>query len=241
MQLVSNDRLAENRVKLGTGLWIVSMAVFGLSWFGSIQQPGTFGADPWLWTIALIVGFGCFLLGRTQIRRWGPTRRQTEALEKQIKGLDDRFRLYSFLSSSLPDYILIGPGGVQAIEAHNESGQVSCIKDKWQRGRGAMLGFFDEPLGNPSADAKRDIARLKALLEKENLGDVPVSSVVVFTDPKVNLRVEGSSVPVTRLAQFRDQLRRWAGKGQGVALSTQRVRELQAVFDRRYAVAKSWR
>lgn len=241
MQLVSNDRLAQNRVKLGTGLWIVSLAIFGLSWLASLQQPGTLGADPWVWTVALVIGFGCFLLGRTQIRRWGPSRRQTDALEKQIKGLDDRFRLYSFLSSSLPDYILVGPGGVQAIEARNEAGRVTCIKDKWNRGRGAFLGFFDEPLGNPTADANRDIARLKSLLEKENLADVPVSGLVVFTDPKVNLRVEGSSVPVTRLSQVRDQLRRWAGKGQSVALNSQRVREVQAVFDRRYAAAKSWR
>jgi hypothetical protein len=40
---------------------------------------------------------------------------------------------------------------------------------------------------------------------------------------------------------LKDVLRRMAGKGREVALSSARVREVQAVFDQRMQAARSWR
>jgi hypothetical protein len=70
---------------------------------------------------------------------------------------------------------------------------------------------------------------------------VPTSAIIVFTSPQAQLRIEGCSVTVTRIKELRDVLRRMAGKGQNVALTSARVRQVQAVFDKRMQAARSWR
>ena len=54
-------------------------------------------------------------------------------------------------------------------------------------------------------------------------------------------KFEGCSATVTRLGELKDVLRRKAGKGQNVALTQSRVREVQKVFDDRMLAARSWR
>ncbi len=79
------------------------------------------------------------------------------------------------------------------------------------------------------------------MLTEHSLQDVPTSALIVFTNPKVQLRVEGCSATVTRIKELKDVLRRMAGKGQNVALSSARIREVQKIFDERMQAARSWR
>ena len=51
----------------------------------------------------------------------------------------------------------------------------------------------------------------------------------------------GCSSTVTRLKELKDVLRRMAGKGQNVALTSARVRDVQRVFDQRMQTARGWR
>jgi hypothetical protein len=63
----------------------------------------------------------------------------------------------------------------------------------------------------------------------------------VFTSPTVQLRVEGCSSTVTRTKELKDVLRRMAGKGTSVALTSARIRDIQRIFDERMQAAHSWR
>jgi hypothetical protein len=156
--------------------------------------------------------------------------------------LDDRYKLYAFLSSSLPDYILVSPAGVQVLIVRQEGGQVACVRDQWNKSSGSrLLSFFGPTLGNPSADAAKQLQKLRALLAEHGLSEMPTSGVVVFTNPKVQLRVEGCSATVTRVKELKDVLRRMAGKGQNVALTSSRIREVQKILDERMQAAHSWR
>jgi hypothetical protein len=102
-----------------------------------------------------------------------------------------------------------------------------------------MLG---SGMGNLTGDVQRQVNQVRALLTRESIeGQTPVSGLVVFTNPSVTLRVEACSIPVTRLKDLKDVLRRAAGKGQNVALTSARVREVQAVFDRHMQAAHTWR
>jgi hypothetical protein len=191
---------------------------------------------------AIALGLVLYSLGQTQLRRWGPRNRQEEQLGQAIRSLDDRYKLYAFISSALPDYILVSPAGVHVLVVRPEAGQVTGIRDKWTRkGAGpAWLGLFGPTPGNPSTDVSRQLAKLRKFLLERGL-DVPTSGLIVFTNPKVQLRVEGNSPTVTRLKELKDVLRRMAGKGQSVALTTSSVREIQKVFDERMQAAHSWR
>lgn len=240
MQLVANQQLVKNRVRLGLGFHITALVVFGVGLVLSTQIDAT-RELPWESWAAILAGLVLYTLGQTQLRRWGPRNRQEEQLGQAIRSLDDRYKLYAFLSSSLPDYILVSPGGVHVLIVRQDAGQVACVRDKWDKAGSRFTSLFGQSLGNPSADAAKQLQKLRALLAENNLQEVPTSSLIVFTNPKVQLRVEGCSSTITRLKELKDVLRRLAGKGTNVALTSARIREIQKILDLRMQAAHSWR
>jgi hypothetical protein len=241
MQLVANQQLVKNRVRLGLGFHISALAVFAVGLVLSTMIDAT-RELPWESWVAILAGLGLYSLGQTQLRRWGPRNRQEEQLGQAIRTLDDRYKLYAFLASSLPDYILVSPAGVHVLIVRTEAGEISCVHDKWSKGGGSRLtSLFGPTLGNPSADAAKQLQKVRALLEERGMADVPASGVIVFTNPKAHLRVESCSATVTTLKELKDVLRRMAGKGQNVALTSSRIREVQKIFDERMQAAHSWR
>jgi hypothetical protein len=241
MQLVANQQLVKNRVRLGTAFHIGAFALFVGALYLTTQTNVQTELPIFSW-VAILVGTALYSLGQSQLRRWGPRNRQEEQLGQAIRALDDRYKLYAFLSSSLPDYILVSPAGVHALVIRPDAGMVTCLGDSWSRSTGRLGRLFGSGLGNPTADVQRQVKRIRGLLSREGVGDdVPVAGMVIFTNPGVRLRVEGCTAAVTRLKDLKDALRRAAGKGQNVALTSARVREVQAVFDRHMHVAHSWR
>lgn len=241
MQLVANQQLVKNRVRLGLGFHITALVVFALGLVLSTQIDATRDL-PWESWVAILSGLVLYSLGQTQLRRWGPRNRQEEQLGQAIRSLDDRYKLYAFISSSLPDYILVSPAGVHVLIVRQDSGQVACVRDRWSRATGSrIMALFGQTLGNPSADAARQLQKLRALLDEHNLRDTPTSGLVIFTNPKVQLRVETCSATVTRIKELKDVLRRMAGKGTNVALTSARIREIQAILDQRMQAAHTWR
>ncbi|MBI2756405.1 MAG: hypothetical protein HYX52_06830 [Chloroflexi bacterium] len=243
MQAAANQKLARNRSRLAWGLYVAAMVIFILGLFvnNGANREASFEAQltPWA-TIA--VGLLLWFTALSQLRRWGPRGRQEKVLAGAMSGLDDRYKLYAFLAASLPDFILVGPGGVLSLVAKAETGSVVCTKDRWKRAGSWLTSFaFDSPLGNPSAEAVDDIKRLRTVLDQAGLHDVPVGALVVFTNDRVKVKLEGCSYPVTRLKTLRDTLLKLTGRGKAVALSAAQVRAVRDVFDRRLDSARSWR
>src|SRR5919197_3964250 len=162
MQLVANQQLVKNRVRLGAAFHIGAFALFVGALILTTQTDVTRELPIFSW-LAILVGMVLSSFGQTQLRRWGPRNRQEEQLGQAIRSLDDRYKLYAFLSSSLPDYILVSPAGVQILVVRQEAGQVTCVRDRWSRsaGRfGRLLGGGN--IGNPSVEAPRQGARAPA-------------------------------------------------------------------------------
>lgn len=244
MQLVANQQLVKNRVRLGLGFHLGALALLSLAVVLSTQVDVTRDFNPATW-VALAIGLVLYTLGQNQLRRWGPRNRQDEQLADAIRALDERYKMYAFLSSSLPDYIVISPAGAHVLLVRQDSGEVACVRDKWStKSRGGLFGLsglFGSGIGDPSAEAGRQLQKLRKVLDDDGLTDVPTSSVIVFTNPKVHLRLEGCSSNVARTSKLEEVLRRLAGKGRNVALTTSRIREVQRVFDERMRAAHSWR
>ena len=244
MQLIANQQLVKNRVRLGLGFHIGALAVFAIGLALSMQvDPTRAGELPLASWGAILVGLVLYTLGQTQLRRWGPRHRQEEQIAKAIRALDERYKLYAFLATNLPDYILVSPAGVHVLIVRQESGQVACVRDQWNtKGSGSrLLSFFGPSLGNPSAEAGKQLVKLRHVLDEHGLQDVPAASLIVFTNAKVQLRVEGCSAVITRDTKLEDVLRKMAGKGRKVALPLARIREVQKIFDERMRAAHSWR
>src|SRR5215471_3174928 len=167
MQLVANQALVKNRVRLGLVFHFGAMAVLIGGAILSTQLDPT-REIAWQTWLAFVAGLGLYTLGQTQLRRWGPGKRQEEQLGQAIRGLADRYKLYAFLSSSLPDYILVSPAGVHVLIVHQEGGQISCVRDRWKSSDSWLTAFFRPTLGNPSADAARQLQKVRALLSEAN-------------------------------------------------------------------------
>ncbi len=240
MQLVANQQLVKNRVRLGLGFHLGALGLLSLAVVLSTQVDITRDFNPATW-LALMAGLVLYTLGQNQLRRWGPRNRQDEHLADAIRALDERYKLYAFLSSSLPDYILISPAGAHVLLVRQDAGEVACVRDKWSTRSRGVFGLFGPSIGDPSVDANRQLQKLRKVLDDAGLQDVPTSSVIVFTNPKVHLRLEGCSSNVARTSKLEEVLRRMAGKGRNVALTTSRIRDVQHIFDERMRAAKTWR
>lgn len=215
MHVVVNQQLVHNRVRLATVCHVIALGVFGVglwvSWVEPEQILGSYAA--------IVVGLLLYNLGQVFLRRWGPRYRRDAVLAKALKGFDNRYTLLAFASTKLPDYILVGPGGVQVIVPRSHDGGVSCRRDRWaregRRGVARLLSFFGGvPLGNPSADVSRGVQRVREKLQEHGLQgaqEPPVGGLVVFTNPGVKLRIDGCSYPVTGLKQLRSYVRSMRG------------------------------
>src|SRR6195256_363757 len=136
MQLIANQQLVKNRVRLGLGFHISALAVFAVGLALSVQIDATRELPLASWA-AILFGLVLYSLGQTQLRRWGPRNRQEEPLGQAIRGLDDRYKLYAFLASSLPDYILVSPAGAHILIVRQEANQIACVRDQWNKGAGS--------------------------------------------------------------------------------------------------------
>ncbi len=241
MQLVANTKLVRNRVRLGGGMYVASMAIFLGGLYFTRQEDFSVQSTLLSWS-SIAIGLLLWTVALSQLRRWGPRQRQETQLADAMSDLDERYKLYAFLSSSLPDYLLVGPAGVQVLVVRNEAGDISCTRDRWKKaGQNRLLSFFDTPFGNPSADAAAGVKRVRALLDAEGFSDVPAGAVVVFTNDKARLKLDGCTSVVTRVKGLKDVIARAAGKGKNVAVTAGRVREVRAIFDTRMQRAPSWR
>src|SRR5919197_817448 len=180
MQLVANQQLVRNRVRLGLGFHLAALAVFAIGLVISWQMDITRDI-PFLAWGAIGVGLVLYTVGQTQLRRWGPRHRQDEPLGQAIRGLDERYKLYAFLSSSLPDYILVSPGGVHVLIVRQEAGEISCRRDVWTAKTSRLGRLFGPGFSNPSVEAARQLQRVRKLLGESSLEDVPSGAIVVFT------------------------------------------------------------
>lgn len=224
MQVVVNQKLVRNRVRIASAFHLSALAVFAVGLFLSWNQPDQILGS----YTSIVVGLLLYNFGQFYLRRWGPRHRQDAILTKALKGLDNRHTFLAFASSKLPDYMVVGPLGVQVVVPRSHDGNVTCRADRWTRetrgGLGRIFSLFGgNPLGDPGVDLGRGVQKVREHLRKRGVGPtgedgatdgddaIPVGGVVVFTNPTVKLRIEGCSYPITRLKQLRSNVA--GGKG----------------------------
>ena len=219
MQVVVNHSLVRSKVRLAWLFHLSALIVYAAGlWLSTVQPEGSLESTGLLFG-AMAAGLLLYSVGQSPLRRWGPRFRQDAALARALKGLDDRYTLLAFPATALPDYILVGPGGVRVLVPRAHDGVISCRGDRWERQAGGglarVLSFFARnPLGDPGRDVADGVRRVRERLRERGLGDDRESTVdglVVFTNPAVKLRIEGCSPTVTGPKQLRSYVR--AAKG----------------------------
>ncbi len=181
--------------------------------------------------------------------------RPDEVLERSMKGFDDKY-LY-FVHSLPATYLLAGPCGVILFAVRSDRTQVTVQGDRWREkfslGRFFTI-FAREGVGNPPRELEEQAKKIKALLASAtpkteegastvnlasatpkteegastvNLASVPVEGAAVFLNDSTQVTVESATIPVLRVDQVKEYIRR---KTREVKLSGATVRALHEVL-----------
>lgn len=162
-----------------------------------------------LTAVLLVLGFALATTGIYFANRWVKKPRPEDVLDRALKGLDDRHRLYHYLDRG-PAHLLLAPWGLVLFETRSGEGRFEFADGRWRQritmGK-AMRFFVEEPLGDPIADARQGAKRLVAALEARlGAADVPVFPVVVFTHPAAVLVRKNPPLAVCQPKQLRSEL-----------------------------------
>jgi hypothetical protein len=194
MKIYSNEKLIKRNNRLGQIASILSLIVLGVGMYFSFRDTEgnyialTFGA--------LIIGFLIFQFGNYYLSRWGKSPRPDELITAALKGLDDRYSLYHYVTPLF--HLLVGPTGVYALLPYNQAGRLYYDeqRNRWrQKGGNAFLKLFgNEGLGRPDMEAKYAQSDLVSYVKKLGLDPAPLTNnvILVFTNAKADISIENS-------------------------------------------------
>jgi len=187
---------------------------------------------PWkvITVVLIILGVVMYTIGNRGLEQATREPRLIQQLEEALRGFDDRYHLYNHL---LPgDHVLLTPHGVFVLVVRGMDGKIRCFKNKWLRDfslRRLLRFFTEEPLGNPTREAQRQVEKVQEYIEERSPeAEVEVQAVIAFLNPEARLEVTGSSVPVLPLRRLRSYIRK-ASQQQEIAPET--LAALTELFD----------
>jgi hypothetical protein len=188
-------------------------------------------ASPLLWLsfLCLLLGLVVSSVGTLNMNRWVREPRADQALEKGLKGFDNRYRLYNhFLPAP---HVLLGPTGLYVLTALGQDGVIRYKGDKFRRdfSVGRLLRFMaDEGLGRPFAEADSQVGALQKFLEANDAAEgIEIENILVFYNPRAELDLSEPPRPVVDAKGLKKAIRSQKDR----KLSESQYRRLQELFD----------
>ncbi len=227
MRITTNDKLIERQSKIARYATFGGLAVLLASLVTSFT-----GNFPILVAYGLLfVGFTLAYIGAVLANKWIKEPRADNALARALKGFDNKHHLYNFLLPA--SHVLLTPTGLLVFRVKSNDGQIRCMNDRWStpfRLSRLFGGMGQEPLGDPTADLRGEIAKVRQMLadKLEAAATVPVDGYVIFTNPRAQLSLENCTAPVVRDQDLKDTLRK--GK-RGPTLAPAVYQELNQILD----------
>jgi Nuclease-related domain len=136
-----------------------------------------------------------------------------ELVINALMSLDDTYYLVNDVilpaTKGNIDHVIVSPNGVFAIETKNWQGEYVCEGDDWSEHRRKGLISEDYPRPSPSKQIKKNAYNLFQLIKERHFNNrfsIWVNSVVVFTDPQINLKLYDPTVPILRLEDLNDHI-----------------------------------
>lgn len=227
MRLTTNEKLIDRQSKIARYATFGGLAILLGSLITTFNNTFPIGVAYAL----LLVGFLLAYVGAVLANKYVKEPRADHALEKALKGFDNKNHLYSFLLPA--QHVLLTPTGLMVFRVKPQDGPVICNGEKWQRPfqlSRLVGGLGQEGLGNPAVELRDDIDKMKHWLasKMENAGLVPIDGYVVFTEPRVQLTLEGPTMPVARVEDLKETLRK---EKRGAPLAPVLYDKIQQVLD----------
>jgi hypothetical protein len=213
MKVYLNEKLIKRNGRLGNIFSIGSLVILAGGMIFSFRNSQS-GVSIAITYACLILGFLIFQVGNYFMNRWGKSPRPDELLTQSLKGLDDKFSLYHYITPI--SHLLVGPAGVIALVPYGQNGIIKfdVQKNSWrQHGGNFFLKLFgQEGLGKPNSEAtytKEELDRYLSKLGAE-ITSVKTNALLVFTNDKAEIQGEGSPVPYVTADKLKEYIRKRA-------------------------------
>jgi hypothetical protein len=168
--------------------------------------------DGFTWSMVCLIGG--FLLSQIGIffgNRWGRSPRPDEILTNALKGLDDKYILYHYMTAA--SHLLVGPAGLWVLLPFQQQGSITYDPDKKrlnQKGGNLYMKLFaQEGIGRPDQEAATSIGEINKFIKKET--EIPglpePEAIVVFVNPKANVNAANAPVPTLHVEKLKDFIR----------------------------------
>jgi hypothetical protein len=211
MKIVTNNKYIRRNKKIGQYTTLASLAVLVIGFIVSLTP------DPSLFIYSLLALVFGFILSQVGIyfgNHWGRSPRPDEKLSLGLKGLEDKYTLYNYMT--VVPHLLIGPAGIWILTPYTQKGTIiyNPEKKRWQQRGGSMLMklFAQEGLGRPEQDTYNLFQDLQKYITKEvTIPNLPSPQVaMVFLDEKTVVQAQESPIPAMNLEKLKDFIRRQA-------------------------------
>jgi hypothetical protein len=209
MKIVTNTKLIKRNAKIGQYSSIGALVVLGIGLYISFKMP-----DKFIYSlVALMLGFFMSQIGMYYGNRWGRSPRPDESIDKGLKGLGREYTIYHYVTAAA--HLLVGPAGVWTIMPYYQSGVIVYEKKHWKSKGGGFLQsylrlFGQENMGRPENESMGEIEATKRYLTKilPVGSEIPaIKSLLLFTSPKVELKIEDSPLPAITPKDLKDFMR----------------------------------
>jgi len=209
MKVVTNTKLIKRNAKIGQYTSIGALVVLGIGLYISFKMPTKF-----IYSLgALLVGFFMSQIGMYYGNRWGRSPRPDEMIDKGLKGLGREYTIYHYVTAAA--HLLVGPAGIWTLLPYYQSGVIVYEKKRWKSKGGGFLQsylrlFGQENMGRPEIESETEIEATKRYLIKilpEGTEIPPVKALLLFTSPKVELKVVDAPLPAITPKDLKEFLR----------------------------------
>lgn len=223
MKIVIDTRKVNRYKKIAQYTSLAALAILLGGFILAITQIiGTFQTtadvpviDERMLTYSYIAMFAGLVLTQISLffgNRWGRKESVDQTISNSLKGLDDRYILYHYVSP-VP-HLLVGPAGIWAFAPMYQSGNITFERNRFrQTGVRLFARFFgQEGIGRPDLEAQALLQEMYRYIQK-HVGEEELAApevAIIFTNPKANLDLENPPYPSIPVSKLKDFIRRKA-------------------------------
>lgn len=209
MKIVTNEKLIKRNSKIGQYTSLGALVVLGIGLFITFKMPSEFVYS----LAALLLGFFMSQVGIYFTNRWGRSPRPDEIIDKSLKGMGREYSIYHFVTPV--SHLLVGPAGLWAIMPYYTAGTVTYDKKRWRvKGGGFAQSYLrifgQDNIGRPDLESEGEIDAGKRYLTRllpEGTEIPPINALLLFPNPKAELKTEEAPLPAMQPKDLKDFLR----------------------------------
>lgn len=200
MKTYTNLKRIKQKQQIGVWASMAGLLTMALSLVVSFQAE--YASFAW---IMAFVGLAIAAVGTYHVNRWIRPPMPEPFMEETFRRMDGRHVLFNHFGA-VP-HLLLTPKGLIAIKVKRYEGPVNYDPqtNKW-RGKTSLArlygrGLTAETLGDPGEDltkARNDVLAWLQRSVPEIADEVPVEAVAFFINPKIELNVPGTPIPIAQ-------------------------------------------